>query len=319
MKLLKKPELWGTATLATTVILGMLAAMIYISPPGDKVVTFYTDDASSITPGITVRIAGVTVGKVKDLSIEPDQVRVRATVDGSAFVGDQSNIQVRMLTVVGGYYVSVDSLGDKPLGDRPIPKSRVVLPYSLIQTLADTTKVIDKVNTAPVKQSLDQVQQGLTGSNVETISAIVDAGSGLVDTIDHQRGQISEILNLSDEYIDQLSRFRGQLEQLIDKVAILEATLVLYGKGFAASMVGMGKILQGIKPVGEFYMNHRDAALERFIHGQQVVRTWADRNGLIVRILKRTRNRLYNALERQDAAPELLATDLCIPVPGSPC
>ena len=61
------------------------------------------------------------MGTVKDLSLETDQVRVRASVDRDAFVGDQSQFEVRMLTVVGGYYVTINSLGDVPLGSRPIP------------------------------------------------------------------------------------------------------------------------------------------------------------------------------------------------------
>jgi phospholipid/cholesterol/gamma-HCH transport system substrate-binding protein len=319
MKILRDHRLWGTTAVALTTIVGIVAAMIYISPPGDKTVSFYTDDASAITPGLTVRIAGVTVGKVKDLSIDAEQVRVNATVEGGAFVGDQSTVQIRMLTVVGGYYVSLDSLGDRPLGKSTIPKERVVLPYSLVRTLTDATKITDGLAPAPINQSLNQIQQGLTGANLQTITSIMDAGTALTDTLQSQRGQLSQILNLSDEYIEQLSNYRGRLEDLIQKVSILEQTLVLYGKGFAAALQGMGKILQGVGPLGTFYMNHRDEFLEKFTRWQQIVRTWANRNGLVIRILKRTRERMYTTLDRQNAPPELLATDLCIPMPGTPC
>ena len=319
MRVLKDPRLWGASTLAVVTILGLVAAMLYVSPLGSRIVTFSTDDASSISPGITVRIAGITVGKVKDMSIEPDQVRVRATVEGSAFVGDQSNVQVRMLTVVGGYYVNIDSLGDTPLGDRVIPRDRVTMPYSLIRALADATNVTERVQTAPINQSLNEVQQGLAGPNLESISSIVDAGTKLTDTLDRQQGQLTAILNLSDEYIQHLSNYRGQLQQLIEKISILEQTLVLYGKGFAGAMQGMGNILQGIGTLGAFYMNHRDKFLAKFIHWQQIVRTWADRSGLVVRILRRTRGRMERTLDAQNAPPELLATDVCIPLPASPC
>jgi len=319
MRVLKDPRLWGASTLAVVTILGLVAAMLYVSPLGSRIVTFSTDDASSISPGITVRIAGITVGKVKDMSIEPDQVRVRATVEDSAFVGDQSNVQVRMLTVVGGYYVNIDSLGDAPLGDRVIPRDRVTMPYSLIRALADATTVTQRVQTAPINQSLNEVQQGLAGPNLESISSIVDAGTKLTDTLDRQQGQMTAILNLSDEYIQHLSNYRGQLKQLIEKISILEQTLVLYGKGFAGALQGMGNVMQGIGTVGTFYMNHRDKFLAKFIHWQQIVRTWADRSGLVVRILRRTRDRMERTLDAQNAPPELLATDVCIPLPASPC
>jgi len=320
MRVIRDPRLWGAATLAVVTILGLVAAMLYVSPPGNKIVTFYTDDASSITPGNTVRIAGITVGKIKDLSIEPEQVRVRATVQGMAFVGDQSNVQVRMLTVVGGYYVNIDSLGDSPLGGRAIPRDRVTMPYSLIRALTDATNVTERVQTAPINQSLNEVQQGLTGPNLESISSIVDAGNKLTDTFDRQRGQLSAILNLSDEYIEHLSNYRGQLEVIVRKIAVLEQTLVLYGKGFAASLQGLGEIGQmAVVPLGDFYMNHREKFLAKVTHWQQIVRTWANRSGLIVRILHRTRDRMERALGTQNAPPELLATDVCIPLPESSC
>jgi phospholipid/cholesterol/gamma-HCH transport system substrate-binding protein len=241
-------------------------------------------------------------------------------VQSSAFVGDRSDVEVRMLTVVGGYYVNIDSLGDSALGGRAIPRERVTMPYSLIRALTDTTKITNGVETAPINQSLDQVQEGLTGPNLESISSIVNAGTMLTDTLDRQRGQLSAILNLSDEYIEHLSNYRGQLQELIQKIAILEQTLVLYGKGFAGALEGLGEIGQrAVVPLGVFYTNHRDKFLAKFIHWQQIVRTWADRTGLVVRILRRTRDRMERTLGAQDAPPELLATDLCIPVPESPC
>jgi predicted MFS family arabinose efflux permease len=48
MKVLRNPHVLGTAALAIVTILGTVAAMVYVSPPGDKIVTFFTDDASSI-------------------------------------------------------------------------------------------------------------------------------------------------------------------------------------------------------------------------------------------------------------------------------
>jgi phospholipid/cholesterol/gamma-HCH transport system substrate-binding protein len=319
LKVLRNPRLVGLLALIFATVAGLVAAMVYVTPPGNKIVTFYTDDASSISPGITVRIAGVMVGKIKDLTMEQDEVRVRATVDGGTFVGDRSQVQVRMLTVVGGYYVNIDSLGGSPLGARAIPRERVVLPYSLVRALDDSTKVTEQIQTTPIKATLDEVQQGLSGPNVEVLSSVVDAGTKLTQTLDNQRGQLSSILNLSDEYIEQLSNYREQFQQLIEKISILEATLVLYGKGFRDCLVGLGRVVQAFDPLGKFYMKHRDEFIAKFTHWQQTFQAWADRSGLIVRILQRTRERMYRTLDAQNAPRELLATDLCIPLPGNPC
>ena len=137
LKLLRHPTVWGAGALVVATVVGLVVAWLYVSPPGQKIVTFYTTDAASVRPGDQVRIAGIPVGKVKDLALEQDRVRVRARVDGYAFVGDQSQVDVRMLTVVGGYYVNIVSLGQAALGTKSIPVERVRMPYNLMQTLAD--------------------------------------------------------------------------------------------------------------------------------------------------------------------------------------
>jgi phospholipid/cholesterol/gamma-HCH transport system substrate-binding protein len=319
VKVLRSPSLWGVGAMVVIAVLALVTSLLYISPPGQKIVTFYTDDASSVRSGDAVRIAGITVGKVKDLSLDSNRVRVNATVDGNAFVGEQSQVEVRMLTVVGGYYVNIVSLGDEPLGDKAIPLERVTMPYSLIETLTDATTITEQVNATSIRESLDKVQQGLTGMNVDSLSAIIEAGNSLTTTIEKQRGQISAILNLSDEYIQALSNFGSQLKEIISKVAIIEQTLVLYGKGFAGALMGLGDIGDAITSVGPFYLNHRDKFIEKIRNWQEIFRTWADRNGVVVQGLRRVRDKLDRVLDAQNAQPELLATNLCIPMPGSPC
>ncbi|MGY4709659.1 MlaD family protein [Mycolicibacterium sp. CBM1] len=314
------PMFWGVSALVLLTVLAVTAAAVYVNPPGRTTIAFYTDDVASIKAGEDVRIAGVTVGKVKDLSLEADQVKVRATVDKEAFVGDQSQIEVRMLTVVGGYYVNLISLGDKPLGQQVIPRERTVMPYNLMRALADSTKVTDGVNPRPIRESLDELQAGLTGTNLDALTAVVDAGTTLTETIDRQRGQISQILDLSDEYIEALSNYRGKLTELVDKLAILEQTLVLYGKGFAGALKGMGDIADAfLVPYGRFWVNHREDFILKVREWQDRVRRWADNNSRIVPRLRRVRDKIERVLNAQNARPELLATDLCIPLPGSPC
>ncbi|MDA4108500.1 mammalian cell entry protein [Mycobacterium holsaticum DSM 44478] len=311
---------WGVTALIMVAVLAVTAAAVYVRPPGHTTVVFYTDDAASVRQGDDVRMAGITVGKVDGMSIEPDRVRVSASVKSGAFVGDQSQVEVRMLTVVGGYYVNLISLGDKPLGQATIPMGRVTMPYNLMRTLADTPKVTERVDPKPIRESLDQIQAGLVGTNTDTLSAVINAGNALTETIDRQRGQISEILNLSDEYIEELSNFRGKLKELVSKVSILEQTLVMYGKGFAGALKGMGDISDAfLVPYGKFWVNHREDFIQKVREWQDRIRRWVDNNSRIVPRLRRIRDKLERVLDAQNARPELLATDLCIPIPGSPC
>jgi phospholipid/cholesterol/gamma-HCH transport system substrate-binding protein len=320
MRALRNPVTWGAGAIAFAVVVALGLAYIYAHPPGkSKVVAFYTDDAASVRVGDEVRMAGIAVGKVEKLSLEPNQVRVTAVVDDDAFVGDRSQIDVRMLTVVGGYYVNLVSIGDTPLGANAIPLTRVTMPYSLIRTLTDTTKITENLNTAPVNESLNQIQQGLSGVNVDVVSTVVNAGNAIMSTIDRQRGQVTNILNMSDEYIQALSKYRDKFDQLIRKVSILTQTLVLYNGGLEASISGLGRVVAQLKTVADFYDAHRVQFIEKARDYLYRGRLFVERNGLTIRALKRVQNLLDRVLDAQNASPALLATDICMPMPGSSC
>jgi phospholipid/cholesterol/gamma-HCH transport system substrate-binding protein len=317
---LRNPVTWGAGGIAFATVVALVLGYIYYNPPGQgKLVTFYTADAAQISQGDDVRMAGITVGKVKDTALESKRVRVRARINDDAFVGDQSQIEVRMLTVVGGYYVNINSIGDRPLGAEPIPAERVKLPYILTNALEDTIKVTSNVATKPINESLNAIQKGLKGTNVEALAAIVDAGNSIMSSVDKQRGEVTKILNVSNEYVRALTNYRGELVQLIRKIAILTQTLTLYGKGLEDLINGLGETTLALKPVGDFYETHRVEFIERvrqFIHR---TRLFVERNGVTVRLLQRLQNLFDRVLNAQDANPGLLATDLCIPMPGSTC
>lgn len=319
IKVLQSPLTWGIGAVAMIVVVALVTAGLYISPPTQKTVSFFTDDAASVHPGDEVRIAGITVGKVKNLSLQNNQVQVRTQIDDSAFVGDRSQIDVRMLTAVGGYYVNLISLGDAPLGNMPIPQERVTMPYNLVRTLTDASTITDRVNPDPINQSLDQLQQGLAGSNVDSLSSVINAGNALMSTIERQRGQITTILNMSDEYVKTLADFGDGLRGIIRKISILEQTLVIYNKGFGNALKGLGDVMDGLTPVGVFYENHRADFLNKVRDWQEKARYWTERSGVIVRALRLLRRKIERVADAQNAPPELLATDLCIPVPGTPC
>jgi phospholipid/cholesterol/gamma-HCH transport system substrate-binding protein len=319
-ELLRNPTTWGAVALAVVTVAAGVLAYIYVSPPWERIVSFYTDDAAMVRTGDEVRIAGVPVGTVKDLSLEQNDVRVRLRVDKTAHVGDRSHVDVRMLTVVGGYYVNIDSAGDTELGpDAVIPRERVTMPYSLIRTLNDAGSVVQALNPQPINESLNQIQSGLTGSNIESLSAVIDAGNSIMSTIDRQQGQITRILDVSDEYIKALTDYREQLVPLVNKISIVIATLDLYSKGFASAIRGLGDTVQSLKPLADFYENHRAEFIEKVRDYQHRTRLFVERNGVTIRILHRLQNLFDRVLNAQDARPALLATDLCIPIPGTPC
>ncbi len=319
MNPIRNPTTWGAMALALMTAVAVVAGTLYVSPPGQQSVTFYTDDAAAVRPGDQVRVAGIPVGEVKDVSLRTNEVQVQARVGDEVFIGDKTTIEVRMLTVVGGYYVDLIPLGEAPLGSRSIPRERVTMPYSLIRTLNDVTKITDNIAAKPISESLDEIQNGLRGDNLDALNAVVTAGNTMMSTIDKQRGQITAILDLSDEYIKQLGDYRDEFKALIQKIAIIQSILEIYSKGFGGALNGLGVAIEALKPIGNFYGNHRSEFIEKVRNLLAKGRLWVDRNGVIIRGLQDVQRHIERILDVQQAPPELLATDLCIPMPDAPC
>jgi phospholipid/cholesterol/gamma-HCH transport system substrate-binding protein len=318
---LRNPLWWGVITIALTTIVALVVAWVYISPPHRQLVAFYTDDAASVRAGDVVRVAGMDVGTVKSISLEPQKVRVQLSLNDDVFIGDQTQVEVRMLTVVGGYFVTLLPLGDQALGRDPIPIDRVTMPYSLIRTLSDATKITDQVAPRPINESINQLQQGLTGTNTEILAKIIDAGDSVSQVLERQRGQLTSVLEMSNEYLRTMNNNRDLLQYLISRIAILEETMILYGDGFAGGLVGLGKVVDKIYPLIPFYFGHRQDFINRVRGVLSEFQTIADRNGLLVRWLRRVRGRMQNTLDAQNRGtpPQLLATDLCFPIEGKIC
>ena len=74
-----------------------------------------------------------------------------------------------------------------------------------------------------------------------------------------------------------------------------------------------------VEPFGRFWANHREEFIEKVREWQDRFRRWADYNSRLIPRLRRVRDKIERVLDAQNARPELLATDLCIPMPGSPC
>ena len=146
--------------------------------------TYYADlaQAGAVRPGDDVRIAGIPVGSVKSLTLLPDRVRMQFTVTEKAFVGDQTTLDIRMLTVVGGYYVAVEPSGTAPLGRTVIPQERVILPYNLTQAFQDAAQPVHKIDGGTLRQDLDAVAASV-GTSPDSVRTAVRAADDIVGVL----------------------------------------------------------------------------------------------------------------------------------------
>lgn len=207
-------------------VIGIVAAgTLYVVPFGKTTYTAELSEAQSVKEGDDIRLAGISVGSVKSLELKPDRVVMTFTVNSDVFLGDQTSLDVRMLTVVGGHYIALFPAGTAPLGDRPIPADRVRLPYSLIQTFQDATAPIAKIDGNTLRNNLAALDRSVDGAP-EALRTTLDTVGGYVDAIDRQRTQVSNAIAVASEYVTMYDGAKTDLGRLMDNANLLETVLV---------------------------------------------------------------------------------------------
>ncbi len=314
----------GLGALLLVVILGAIAAYVYISPPGTKEIRFFARDSVSISKGENVRVAGISVGKVSRVALKKDAVEVTAKIEDSIRLGDASRVEVRLLTAVGGYSVNLIPAGEGNIGSEPIPVARVTVPYTVADTLQALPRVTENVQGAPINEVLDQVSTGFQAQS-QSIRKLLSGAQSVTTILDQQRTQVRSILGMVSEYSATFAASRQLLFQTVDKVNTVLSSFYVYRDGFSEAYRQMGLVIRQLAVLSTYYLNHKDEVYAAVRQMQSAAKQMSDgMSGLI--------DQLEPVVKQLNAAAVPLAStgdarsgfvldmsNVCIPVGGRTC
>jgi phospholipid/cholesterol/gamma-HCH transport system substrate-binding protein len=199
-------------------------------------------DASSLKSGDSVRVAGVRVGTVTDVALQPDnKVIVDFDADRKIVLTSATKATVRYLNLVGDRYLElVDSPGSakiQPPGSQ-IPLDRTEPALDLDLLLGGLKPVIQGLNPQDVNaltNSLIQILQGQDGtidslfSKTQSFtSTLADNGQTVQQLIDNLNTVISTISKDGDKFSGAVDKLENLVTQLAaDKDPIGESITAL--------------------------------------------------------------------------------------------
>ncbi|MEU8896579.1 MCE family protein [Nocardia sp. NPDC048505] len=200
-------------------------------------------EAAGLKKGNEVRIAGVKVGQVHDIRLDGDKVLVEFRTQ-NAWIGNQTTASIQIKTVLGQKVLALDPQGPRPADPaEPIPLSRTVTPYDVMEAFTDATKQLEEIDTAQLATSMRVLSEAFATTPPELRGAI----DGL--------GRISETLAKRDEQVKRLFAATRQTTQVLaDRNAQFEQLLTTGGQLFAE-------------------LNIRQAAIRQLLTGAQSVAT----------------------------------------------
>ena len=223
------------------VVMGILTAFLFVI--FGQVKTGSTNDYSAVfgntsrlRAGDTVRVAGIRVGTVRDVSLRPDHtVLVEFDADRNTVLTTGTKAQVRYLNLVGDRYLElVDS-----------PGSSKILPAG---------SQIQQDHTAPALD-LDLLLGGLKpvirGLNPQDVNGLT---ASLVQILQGQGGTLDSLFSKTSSFTNSLADNNQVIEQLIDQLRTVLATLSKDGDEFSGAIDRLERLVTGLShdrdPIG---------------------------------------------------------------------
>lgn len=171
-------------------------------------------ESANLKPDDDVRIAGVRVGTVQDVTLDKNLVKVSFTVkDG--FVGDQSTIDIKLRTLLGAKYLSINSVGTASQDpSKTIFTDRTTSPFDVYPAFTQLTDTVDAINTDQLQQAFDTLSADFknTGSSV---APVVRGLSRLSTTIASRDNQLRTLLSKANQVTNVLAQRDQDLQKLL--------------------------------------------------------------------------------------------------------
>src|SRR3954454_11244520 len=130
----RNPVIIGAVGLAGVALLVMAAFRAQDLPVIGGGDTYYAafSESGGLKANDEVRIAGVRVGKVESVGLEGDHVKVTFRVDTDSGFGKDTNAAIKVKTLLGAMYPSLEPAGSGQLGEgSEIPVERTSSPYDV--------------------------------------------------------------------------------------------------------------------------------------------------------------------------------------------
>jgi len=192
----RNPVIIGAVSL-TVIALLVLASFKADSLPliggGD---TYYAafSEAGGLRANDEVRIAGVRVGKVKDIELEGDHVRVTFKLTEPAEFGTETAAAIKVKTLLGAMFLSLQPAGEGQLAEgSEIPVTRTSSPYDVVEAFSGLAQRSEDIDTNQLAKSLT-VLADLTRNTPEEFQAALKGVSALSTNLAARDEQINTLL-----------------------------------------------------------------------------------------------------------------------------
>ena len=180
---------------------------------GDEYTAAFSE-AGGLKPGDEVRVAGVKVGKVDEVSLENGHVKVAFSVD-DAELGKETGAAIRVKTILGAKYLALRPEGGGRLEPgTEIPLKRTESAYDVVEAFSDLATTTEKVDTEKLAKSMDTISKTFEDSP-EEVKASIRGLSKISRTVASRDKELRQLLKHADGVTKVLADRSGEFTKLV--------------------------------------------------------------------------------------------------------
>jgi phospholipid/cholesterol/gamma-HCH transport system substrate-binding protein len=191
--------------------------------------TVYVDLPSSggTYIGSEVDYRGVKIGKVSDMFLTRQGVRLKLTLRSDANVPESSALMVSNLTAIGEQYVNfIPTNANKPYAPDGwvFTGTRADLPESTDSLLLTLNSFVNSVDPKDLTTAVGELGS-MFKDNADALGTIIDQGSKFLRTAQQHQAQTIQLLNSGEGVLDTQIAHEGDLRTFTSGLSTLTAAL----------------------------------------------------------------------------------------------
>lgn len=269
-----------------------------------------------IYEGSDVRVLGVAVGRVTDVTPQGDQVRVKMRVDGN--VNLPADVGAAQITpsVVADRYVQLTPVytgGPKAPKSFSLPIEKTMVPVEVDELYASVEKLSTALGPEGANKNgalTDLVATGAEnlGENGEALGQTIRGLSRAADTLNDSRGNIVDTIKNLDSFVGMLAENDQQVRRFNTQMASFNTFLAGEREQLGTAL---DKLSVALGDVAGFVQDNREAlgdAVEGLIPTTQMLVDTKEYQKEILEVLPVTLSNLVNAYNAESGTLDLHLT-----------
>ncbi len=240
----RNPVVIGAISIAVIVAMIMVAfkaSSLPIIGGGDVYYASFSE-AGGLEAGDEVRIAGVRVGKVEEVELAGDHVRVGFRVDQDADFGQETHAAIKVKTLLGAMFLSLEPAGDGQMDEGyEIPVERTSSPYDVVEAFTGLAETTGKIKTDQVAEAFSTFAD-LTRNTPEEFRDALDGVSALSRNVAEKNEQINTLLQNLEKVSNVLDERDQDIVDLMHDADILFRALVQRREAIHNLLVSTSKL-----------------------------------------------------------------------------